>query len=212
MHDWFFRHGGNRKRFIDWLGIDSWIDSSLAESWHSLQDRWNAVSTFFARFRLSGWKRLLNEAIAEGLTLGVGGLDGAVRPRHPRLQRVRREPHQHRQVLGQVPRPQRHRDRPARHPAQRRRAAGGDPRSPDQGHARHRGPPLLRALRRRLHRHGPRPGGECARQRGGAGRLDAHPAAGQEPVPVVGALGPAQAQGGVPRLPARVPASPSARS
>ena len=74
MHDWFFRHGGSRKRLIDWLGIDAWINSSLAESWQSLQDRWNAVSSFFARFRLSGWKRLLNEAIAEGLTLGVGGL------------------------------------------------------------------------------------------------------------------------------------------
>ena len=73
MHDWFFRHGG-RKRFIDWLGIDAWIDSSLAETWQSLQDLWNAVSSFFARFRLSGWKRLLNEAIAEGLTLGLGGL------------------------------------------------------------------------------------------------------------------------------------------
>ena len=33
-----------------------------------------ALSSFFARFRLSGWKRLLNEAVAEGLTLGVGGL------------------------------------------------------------------------------------------------------------------------------------------
>ena len=73
MHDWFFRHGGGRKRLIDWLGIDAWIDSSLAETWQSLQDRWNAVTSFFARFRLSGWKRLLNEAVGEGLTLGVGG-------------------------------------------------------------------------------------------------------------------------------------------
>ena len=73
MHDWFFRHG-SRKRLIDWLGVDAWIDSSLAEGWNSLQDRWNALSSFFARFRLSGWKRLLNEAVAEGLTLGAGGL------------------------------------------------------------------------------------------------------------------------------------------
>ena len=73
MHDWFFRHGGGRKRLIDWLGIDAWINSSLAETWQSLQDRWNAVTSFFARFRLSGWKRLLNEAVGEGLTLAVGG-------------------------------------------------------------------------------------------------------------------------------------------
>ena len=73
MHDWFFRQGG-RKRIIDWLGIDSWIDSSLAETWQSLQERWDAFSSFFARFRLAGWKRLANEAFSECLTLGTGGL------------------------------------------------------------------------------------------------------------------------------------------
>jgi penicillin-binding protein 1A len=73
LHDWFFRHG-TRKRLIDWLGIDAWIDSSLAETWQSLQERGNAVSNFFARFRLSGWKRLLNEAVSESLTMGMGGL------------------------------------------------------------------------------------------------------------------------------------------
>jgi penicillin-binding protein 1A len=73
MHDWFFRQGG-RKRVIDWLGIDSWIDSSLAETWQSLQERWDAFSSFFARFRLTGWKRLANEGLSESLTLGAGGL------------------------------------------------------------------------------------------------------------------------------------------
>jgi penicillin-binding protein 1A len=73
LHDWFFRHG-TRKRLIDWLGIDAWIDSSLAEFWQKVQERGNAVSSFFARFRLSGWKRLLNEAVGEALTMGAGGL------------------------------------------------------------------------------------------------------------------------------------------
>jgi penicillin-binding protein 1A len=73
LHDWFFRHGA-RRRVIDWLGIDAWIDSSLAQSWQSVQERWNAVSSFFARFRLSGWKYLFNEAIGEALTMGAGGL------------------------------------------------------------------------------------------------------------------------------------------
>ncbi len=73
MHDWFFRHDG-RKRLIDWLGIDAWIDSSLAETWQSLQDRWNGFSSFFARFRLTGWKKLMNEAFSEALTIGTGGL------------------------------------------------------------------------------------------------------------------------------------------
>ena len=73
MHDWFFRHGA-RRRVIDWLGIDAWIDSSLAQSWQSVQERWNAVSSFFARFRLTGWKYLFNEAVGEALTMGAGGL------------------------------------------------------------------------------------------------------------------------------------------
>ena len=59
---------------IDWLGIDSWIDSSLAGSLQSAQERWSAASSFFARFRLAGWRRWLNEAGSEALTLGVGGL------------------------------------------------------------------------------------------------------------------------------------------
>ena len=57
MHDWFFKHG-RRKRLINWLGLDSRIDSTLAETWARVRDRWNAGSSFFARFRLTGWKRL----------------------------------------------------------------------------------------------------------------------------------------------------------
>ena len=73
MHDWFFRQGSG-KRLVDWLGVDAWIDSSLAQTWQTLADRWNGVTTFFARFRLTGWKKLLNEAASEALTLGAGGL------------------------------------------------------------------------------------------------------------------------------------------
>jgi penicillin-binding protein 1A len=71
--DWFFRNG-NRKRFIDWLGLDARIDSGIANAWEDAKDRYNAFSSFFARFRLMGWKRGANELISEGLTLGVGGL------------------------------------------------------------------------------------------------------------------------------------------
>ena len=73
MHDWFFRQGSG-KRLIDWLGIDAWIDSSLAQTWETLADRWNGVTAFFARFRLTGWTKLFNEAASEALTLGAGGL------------------------------------------------------------------------------------------------------------------------------------------
>jgi penicillin-binding protein 1A len=71
--DWLFR-SGRRKRLIDWLGLDARIDSGLAASWEQAKDRYDAFSTFFARFRLTGWKRGLNELISEGLTLAVGGL------------------------------------------------------------------------------------------------------------------------------------------
>jgi penicillin-binding protein 1A len=71
LHDWFF---GRRSKLIDWLQIDSWIDSRLAATWETLKDRWNGASSFFACFRLTGWKRLLNEVFSEGLTLGACGL------------------------------------------------------------------------------------------------------------------------------------------
>jgi len=71
--DWFFRSGG-RKRVIDWLGLDARFDSGLAAAWEAAKDRYDAFSSFFARFRLTGWKRGLNELVSEGLTLAVGGL------------------------------------------------------------------------------------------------------------------------------------------
>jgi penicillin-binding protein 1A len=73
VHDWFFRHGG-RKRLIDWMGLDSWIDSSLSDTWENIKERGNAVSSFFARFRLSGWRKFFNEGLSEVLTVGAGGL------------------------------------------------------------------------------------------------------------------------------------------
>ncbi len=74
MHDWLFKNAGRRKRLIDWLGLDARIDSGIAMAWEQAKDRYNAFSTFFARFRLSGWKRAFNELLSEALTLGVGGL------------------------------------------------------------------------------------------------------------------------------------------
>ncbi|MEM8977435.1 MAG: biosynthetic peptidoglycan transglycosylase, partial [Pseudomonadota bacterium] len=73
MSDWFFRQGG-RHRVIDWLGLDSWIDSTLSMVWGKVKDRFNAASSFMARFRLTGWRRVANELASEGLTLGTGGL------------------------------------------------------------------------------------------------------------------------------------------
>ena len=72
MNDWFFKQGG-RHRFIDWLRIDSQINSALGESWSRVKDYWNAGSSYFARYQLVGWRRLLNEFASESLTMLFGG-------------------------------------------------------------------------------------------------------------------------------------------
>lgn len=73
MNDWFFRQGG-RDRVIDWLGLDSRIDSTVAGTWEWLKDAWEGASSFFARFQLTGWRRLVNELLSEAFSLTAGGL------------------------------------------------------------------------------------------------------------------------------------------
>jgi penicillin-binding protein 1A len=72
--DWLTRHRKGGRGSIDWLRLDSWIDSSLSNAWESFQDRWNAASSYFARFRLYGWRKVANELMSEGFTLLCGGL------------------------------------------------------------------------------------------------------------------------------------------
>jgi penicillin-binding protein 1A len=73
LSDWFSKQGG-RDKLINWLGIDSKIDATLAESGSRIRNFWNSASSFFARFRLTGWKRAANELGSEVFTLGLGGL------------------------------------------------------------------------------------------------------------------------------------------
>lgn len=73
MSDWFFRQGGTNRR-INWLGIDAWVDSTAAAVWGRVKDVYNSLSSFFAKFRLTGWRKLLNEGVSECLTMGAGGL------------------------------------------------------------------------------------------------------------------------------------------
>ena len=44
-----------------------------ARAWSRIKDYWNAGSSYFARFQLVGWRRLLNEFASEGLTMLFGG-------------------------------------------------------------------------------------------------------------------------------------------
>lgn len=72
MSDWFSKHGG-RDKLINWMGIDSKIDSTLAELGARLRNYWNGTTSYFARFRLTGFKRAFNELASESLTIGLGG-------------------------------------------------------------------------------------------------------------------------------------------
>ncbi|MFA5958134.1 PBP1A family penicillin-binding protein [Hyphomicrobium sp.] len=72
MNDWFHKQGG-RHRLIDWLALDSKLNSALGDAWSRIKDYWNAGSSYFARFQLVGWRRLLNEFASESLTMLFGG-------------------------------------------------------------------------------------------------------------------------------------------
>jgi len=69
-----FLQGNRRAKLIDWLKIDSWIDSGLYTTWIGFRDWWAGYSSFFGRFEVKGVVRALNELACEGLTLSVGGL------------------------------------------------------------------------------------------------------------------------------------------
>ncbi len=72
MSDWFFRRG-QRDRIIDLFALDAKLAAMVSETWAAVQAWWNGASSFFARFKLTGWKRLLNEAASEGFTLCAAG-------------------------------------------------------------------------------------------------------------------------------------------
>ncbi len=59
---------------VNWLGMDAWLDSNVAGAWENFKDRYNAASSLFARFRLTGPARVLTEIGSEGLTLLCGAL------------------------------------------------------------------------------------------------------------------------------------------
>lgn len=66
--------GNRRGKLVDWLKIDSWIDSGLYNAWIGFRDWWSGYSSFFGRFEIKGPLRALNELACEGLTLSVCGL------------------------------------------------------------------------------------------------------------------------------------------
>jgi penicillin-binding protein 1A len=69
-----FLQGNRRAKLIDWLKIDSSIDSGLYSAWTAFRDWWSGYSSFFNRFEVKGPLRALNELACEGLTLSLAGL------------------------------------------------------------------------------------------------------------------------------------------
>jgi penicillin-binding protein 1A len=68
-----FLQGNRRGKLIDWLKIDSWIDSGLYAAWIGFRDWWSAYSSFFGKFEVKGFVRACNELACEALTLSVAG-------------------------------------------------------------------------------------------------------------------------------------------
>ena len=70
--------GKGKNRLLD---FDSWIDSSMYEMTSSAGETWEAITIWFRRFRVTGFKKLLVELLDESLNLGIAGLIDAVRVR-----------------------------------------------------------------------------------------------------------------------------------
>ena len=64
-------YGGGRRKLIDWLAIDSWIDSGLYNLWIGFKNWWSGYSTFFGRFEVKGFVRGVNDLACEVLTLAL---------------------------------------------------------------------------------------------------------------------------------------------
>ena len=56
-----FLQGNGRRKLIDWLAIDSTIDSGLYRAWIGFKDWWSAYSSFFRRLEARGVLRIVNK-------------------------------------------------------------------------------------------------------------------------------------------------------
>ena len=73
MDDPFEQRKSRSPRATRLLAIDAWIDSSLYDAGFKAREAWEAVTIFFRRFRVTGWRRGFFELASEGFTLGTVG-------------------------------------------------------------------------------------------------------------------------------------------
>jgi penicillin-binding protein 1A len=69
-----FYHKEKRRKKTGMLAADAWIDSTLYDFWQSLGRGYTNVEDFFARFRVSGFKRLFTELTSDGFSFLAIGL------------------------------------------------------------------------------------------------------------------------------------------
>ena len=144
--------------------FDSWTAFSLSEGGRGLSTSGSAIARRMDRLQVRGARRVGVELACEGLTLGVGGLLLMLALAIPAFREVGGDDWLKAQDLAVT-----FLDRYGNEVG--RRGIRHDDRVPldrfsrpsDQGRARHRGPPLLRAFRHRHHRHDARPDGQCPR-------------------------------------------------
>ncbi|MGQ2906374.1 MAG: transglycosylase domain-containing protein [Aliihoeflea sp.] len=55
------------------LAFDAWIDTSLYEAGFRARERWENVTIFFRRFKVTGWRRGIVEMSSEAFTMGTAG-------------------------------------------------------------------------------------------------------------------------------------------
>ena len=68
-----FQSNRKRRRGLRLIEVDAWIDSALFRAGGVIAGRFEAVSRFMRRFRVTGVRRAIVELLGEGLTLGAGG-------------------------------------------------------------------------------------------------------------------------------------------
>ncbi len=73
MRDWITKPN-RRNRQVNWLALNSWINSTLYGLYARFKDWWANYNNFFARFRVTGFRRFVTEIASEALTLGTAGL------------------------------------------------------------------------------------------------------------------------------------------
>ncbi len=68
-----FQSNRKRRRRLRLIEVDAWIDLSLFRAGAAVAGRFEAVSRFLRRFRVTGFRRAIFEILGDGLTLGAAG-------------------------------------------------------------------------------------------------------------------------------------------